>query len=146
MRLVDAERIEQADRIGRHVVQEIGCLDLLPFHGRLQRAGNVGHAPLAEVGGEAAVAIVEADDVEAARRQALEQRVRPDGELRAQAHHQQQRRIALVAGGLVFDLDAVRLDLGHTVLRVHHRERVASAWASQLTEPTAAATAASFEA
>ena len=30
--LVDAERIEQADRIGRHVLQQIGRVDLLALH------------------------------------------------------------------------------------------------------------------
>ena len=50
----------------------------------------LGTAPGAEVGREAGVAIVEANDEEALLRQAVEEGIGPDGELRAQAHDQQQ--------------------------------------------------------
>ena len=46
------------------------------------------------------------------------QRVRPDGELRAQAHDQQQGGIAPVAARLVFDLDAVGLCARHVASAV----------------------------
>src|SRR5471030_2316633 len=51
--------------------------------------------------------------MEAAFSEPLDQRIGPDRELRAETHDQQHRRVALVAGRLVFDLDAVRFDPRH---------------------------------
>ena len=62
--------------------------------------------PLLDLGGAAGVAVVEADDVEAARGEhPAEVRV-PPGHRAAEPHHQQQRLAGGVAEGLVAQLDA----------------------------------------
>ena len=143
VRLVDAQRVEQAERIGGHVVEVIGCVRPFALHHLLDRRGKVGHAPGIEARGEARVAIVVADDMEALVGQPLEQRIGPDRELRSQPHDQQQCGIGLVADRLVFDLDAVCPGACH-VASCHLRPPTLSA--SQATAAVAASSAASFEA
>ena len=109
MRLRHAQRIEHADRIGRHVLQQIGRQNALAAH-RLAEGGRHRIGRDADLAGFADVAIVEADDVVAARRQRLAEGLVPDDHLRAQPHDQQQGGICRPPEGLAADVDAIGLD------------------------------------
>ena len=111
---LDAERVEQADDVGRHVAQRIRwCRHHLPGQRRGHRRADVGDAELLEMPGQAAVAIVEADDVEAAPHEVAAEVVLPEDHLRAETHDQRERRFGGIAEGLVFDRDTVGRDVRH---------------------------------
>ena len=61
MRGRDAERVEQADGVVGHVVERVRRLRIAA-----ERGGDVRQARRLHLGGQAEVAVVEADDVEAA--------------------------------------------------------------------------------
>src|SRR5690606_18717568 len=105
VRPLDAEVVEQADGVGRHVGQQVGDLRGLPRAG----GGDDGHDVdgRVEAGGLAHVTVVEPDDVEAAVRDRAAELVVPLDELAAEAVHQQHGRVGGVAEGVVGDVDAV---------------------------------------
>ena len=107
MRRVDAERVEQADHVARHVAEGVGRADRLARQMGLQQLWHVGHAQAFEAGGQSDVTVVEADDAKPARRQRDAELVVPGDHLRRQAHDQHQRRRLRVAKGVVGEFDAV---------------------------------------
>jgi hypothetical protein len=68
MRRVDAERVEQADHVARHVAEGVGRADWLASQMRLQQLWHVGYAQAFEAGGQSDVTVIESDDAEPARR------------------------------------------------------------------------------
>ena len=103
VRRLDPEVVHQADRVGGHVGEQVGG-------GRAAAEEEVDaprHARLVEHGRAADVAVVEADDAEAALGQHRAELLVPGDHLRRQAHHQDQRLAVGVAHLLVGDLDAV---------------------------------------
>jgi hypothetical protein len=115
VRLCDAEGVEQTDAVGGHVGEAVGGVDR--FAGT-QEAADRRDAGRVEFARQAAVAVVEADDAEAARDERLAQFDRPAAELCAEPHDQQDGRRAAVAEGFVFDLQLVGGDLGHDLTRL----------------------------
>ena len=111
----NAERVEHADPVMRHVGEGVGHLgrkaDLLA-QDLDRQAGRAGAFHLLA---EADVAVVVADHAEALAHQRLDQLVRPQRHLRAEAHHQQDHVMRRVAVILVEDFDAGggRGDGGH---------------------------------
>ena len=103
--LRDPEHVHQADRVARHVLEQIGRGDLA---GLPATPCQVGRRRPVDLGRLADVAIVEADDPKAARGERRAEIVLPDDHLRAEAHDQQQRRIARAAEGLVANLEGRR--------------------------------------
>ena len=97
------EVVQQADRVLRHVVQRV-CRALGAAPQQLPPRGD---DRAAQVRGAPDVAIVEADDEEAARGELLAELLVPEQHLRRQAHDEQQRRGVRRAEGLVAELDAV---------------------------------------
>src|SRR3546814_8643149 len=83
MRALDAERIEQAHGIRRHVIERISRFRRLTRHKRAKDRRHVRHTRRIELGRKADIAIVEADDAIAARHQLMAKIDRPHGELRA---------------------------------------------------------------
>ena len=79
----NAERIEQADGIRRHVVQPVGYVGALAPHHLADHDGEVGPARGVQTRRQTAVAIVEAHDVEATRYKSLAKGVGPMDELSA---------------------------------------------------------------
>ena len=77
------------------------------------RRGNVGRACGLHPGREAGVAIVVADDVEAAFDELVDEAFIPCDELGAETHDQQQRLVFWVAVDLVLDLETVGLQSRH---------------------------------
>ena len=71
------------------------------------------HARALHLVAEPDIAVVVADDAESARRLRLDQLDRPQRQLRAQAHDQQQRRHRFVAEILVLKRDSIRLEPRH---------------------------------
>ncbi len=113
---VDTQRRQQAGRILGHVVQIIGDGGPLALGQGREDRRHVGGAGAVELFRKADVAIVEADHAEAARRQLAGEGRAPTGHLGAQAHDQEQRLGAGLAGDVVFEGEAVGLDLGHARL------------------------------
>ncbi len=107
MRLFDSEMIEQSDRIGGHVAQRIGRIDLLALHLLLDEVGEIDLHGDIDARGAADVAIVEAHDVKAARGDLLAEAVVPQDHLRAEAHDEQHCRLGPVAERAVAKLHAV---------------------------------------
>src|SRR5260370_34307545 len=66
-----------------------------------------------EMGRLADVAVVERDDPKSLRRQALAERLRPEDELGAEAHDQQDERVAIASEALIFDVDSIGSNLRH---------------------------------
>ena len=93
---VEAERLHEADRVGRHVLHQIRRVDLLAGHQLLIAVGEVGTGPRSRSRSRG-----RCRDCRSARRkkpscrQPVAESVGPHGELRAQAHDQQDRGIAL---------------------------------------------------
>ena len=128
MRAIDLQRVEQAGGIGRHVGEQVRGLDLLALHQSGEGAHQVGHAPPVEVRRQADISVVVAHDEEALGGQPLAQRFRPEGQLGAEAHDEQQGRILAAAERLVLDLDTVCLRACHASSRVvrQYRPRLAA--------------------
>ena len=80
--LLDAEVVEQADGIARHVVEQVGA-----FTPSRQKAGEAGHAG-PDLARAAGVAVVEADDAEALAASSS-QNSRSQDELHSEPHHEQ---------------------------------------------------------
>ncbi len=110
VRGLDVQGIEHADGVVGHVVECVGRPRLACEH-----AGDVRLPNRLELGRESDVAIVVADDVEAALDQLVDEAVIPGDELGAEAHDQQQRRVLLVAVDLVLDLETVGLQSSHAL-------------------------------
>jgi hypothetical protein len=69
------------------------------------------------------VAVVEADGLEVARQQRVQEAARPVHELRRDAHHEQHGRVAGIAEALVGDVDPGRADGGGDGVVVVHGGR-----------------------
>ena len=117
MGALDAEMVEQADRVERHIGERVAGADAareqLPGRRRRQRV---------QVRRPARVAVVEADDAEAPIDQLPAEVLAPADHLHTQPHHEQQGRIAVAAEALVAELDipdgAVALvHLDHVLVR-----------------------------
>ena len=110
MRTLDAQRIEQPHGVRRHVVQVIRRAStfwpaIIAF---IAASATFGTPSCDRCVESADVAIVEADDAEAARRQPFAQRHRPHGHLRRKAHDEQMTAGSVSAAeAFVFDLDPV---------------------------------------
>ena len=98
---LDVEVVEQADRVVGHVRERVGGTTDAPgdelASGRRRRVGEVRRA--------AAVAVVEADDMEAAAGEPLAELLGPGDHLEAQPDDEQQGGVARVAERLVAELD-----------------------------------------
>ena len=99
----DAERIEHAGRVARHVAERVRRVHRQPQRVAQGRGDDVGHAEVIEALRQAGVAVVEAHDAKALGDEALHQLVGPADELHAEPHDEQQR--LAVARPLVVDLD-----------------------------------------
>ncbi|MCY1225217.1 hypothetical protein D9M72_374070 [compost metagenome] len=107
---IDAQRIEQADRIVGHVGQRVRHLARAHRHAGQclpEQLGHVGNTRGAQARGLSDVAVVEADDAVAATGQAFAEGFVPRNHLRAQAHDEQQRWRRRIAEAVVGQLDAV---------------------------------------
>ena len=100
VRALDAEVVEQAEAVARHVVQQVGRADPEASH----RAHHVRHGCV-DLRGEARVAVVEADHVEPALGEPLAELAIPVDELHPEPHHEQERGVGAVADRLVDELD-----------------------------------------
>ena len=109
--LVDAERVEQADRIVGHVARAV-------YSERSRRrsitalaSSRFGRRDAGELGRQAAVAVVERDHPEPAGDELVDEPLRPVDQLPTQPHHQQQRFALTLL--VVLDRDPVRLHQRH---------------------------------
>ncbi len=107
VRAIDVQVVEQGGGVSRHVAQLVGRGDRLALHLLHGQGGEVDRDGFAQVGGAADVAVVEADNVEAAHREPGAEIVVPQNHLRAEAHNEQQRRRLRVAERVVAEGDAV---------------------------------------
>jgi hypothetical protein len=109
----DPEGRQHADGVAGHVFELVRAggpaaqQRLHPGQREIRRAG------LFEFGRQAAIAVVEADHVEAELDQAIDELVRPGGQLQAEPGDQQQRSGFRVACGVEGDADAVGVQAGH---------------------------------
>ena len=113
VRLLDAQRIEQAGPVIGHIGQRIGHFGLQPELGEERHLDQPRRLDPIELVAEADIAIVVADDAETAAGKRLDQFVGPQRQLCAEPHDQQHGRGGLVALFLVVNLDPVRDCLGH---------------------------------
>ncbi len=117
MRGIDAQRVEEADGIGGHVVEAIR---------RLRIAGQCGpHIRWAcdiQVRGEARIAIVESDDMECPAGELGAEVVVPRDQLGTEARDEQDGRVNRIAGGFVLDVDTVGSRPWHEVQSYAHQE------------------------
>ena len=109
----DRERVEETDRVRRHVVERIGRSDRQAKEGAHHHRSRRKPADRGHAAREASVPVVEADDAEAPRGQSLAERVRPSDKLHAQAHYQEYDRRVPRARIFIFNGDAVRPDCSH---------------------------------
>jgi hypothetical protein len=117
VRPCDAQRVEHAERVERHVLQRVGRVHLqaeavangLPHH--------VAGARVVEALAQADVAVVVAHHAKARVHQLPHEGVGPGHQLHAQAHDEQDDGAALAAGVVDFDLQPVGGDF-HPVLGV----------------------------
>ena len=107
MRPRDAERVEHAQGVRGHVGKRVGRAHRQPHEVAQGRDRDVGDAQLVEAVAQAGVAVVEADDAQAARQQPLDELLGPARELHAQAHHEQDRRRVARTGVLDLERQAV---------------------------------------
>ena len=84
------ERIEQTDRVGRHVGEQVLGLDRTPGHRAEHRLDLARRLP-GELGGETDVAVVERDHPETGGDETVDELVGPVDQLATEAHHEQQR-------------------------------------------------------
>jgi hypothetical protein len=59
------------------------------------------------------VAVVEPHDAKPLRSQSLAERLRPEDELGAEAHDEQNKRVALAPEGFIFNVDSISSDVRH---------------------------------
>jgi hypothetical protein len=109
VRLLDAEGVEHAHRVGRHVAERVARARRVAGEG----GGEVGHGAVLDLRRQADVAVVVDDDVEAAVGEQLPEVGVPGDQLRAEPHDEQQRRIGRITGGLVLDRDPVHRRARH---------------------------------
>ena len=103
---VDAECVEQTDRVGGHVGQHVVGLDRPPEQHRLGDLPGRRGRPR-ELGRQSAVTVVEPDHPKSALGDQIDELLRPIGQLTAEPHHEQQRFARTLL--LVLDRDPVRL-------------------------------------
>jgi hypothetical protein len=103
----DLQVIEQPDRVGRHVGEQVGGRGRATREGLHQLVHHLDALVDRDLGRQADIAVVEPDHVEAAVDEALAQLDVPRHQLGAEAHHEEERGILRIAEGLVLDLDAV---------------------------------------
>ena len=102
VRPVDPQLDQQRGRVVRHVLDPVGGRrGVAP-----EERPDVGQA--FELGGQAAVAVVEADEEEPLA-QALDETLRPGDELGAEAHHEKHGWTGRIALGDVLDVDPVHV-------------------------------------
>ena len=109
--MLDAQRVEHAQRVGRHVGHLVGRAHAQPQALAQRLDHHVGHPVPVEALAQADVAVVVADDAKAALHQHLHQFVGPADQLHAQAHDQQHRFAVFRALDVDLDLQAVGDDL-----------------------------------
>ena len=109
---LDAEGVEEADRIVGHVRQRVGHVgQVAAAEDRVEHDHRLDLLAV-EVRRQSAVPVVEADHVATTLGQRLAQLEVPGDELGREAHHQEQRRIARRPERLVLDLDGFRVGGG----------------------------------
>ncbi len=106
----DAERVHQPDRVGGHVLEQIGRGNAVALLALGDRRAGFGGRPPVDQRRLADVAIVVAHHPQAAFGERGAELVFPQDHLGAEAGDQQQRRIARSAEGLAADLQVA--DLG----------------------------------
>ena len=128
MRAFDAQRIHQSHRVLRHVVQRVRCLDGQPQQTAQRHAHRVGRAEGVEFTGQTDIAIVEANDAIARRRQCTHEFHRPRNQLRAEPHDQNDGAAIRNPGFLDFQSErgdaAFYRDLHRNFKRKRRRERL----------------------
>ena len=113
MRFIDTEEVQQSDSIVGHIVEGVRRLWTLPRLKRRHERGNVGSAEVRELGTEARVPVVKPDHVMFGIDQLPTKLFVPLDHLCPDAHDQQKRVVIRRAECVVFELDTVRLCLGH---------------------------------
>lgn len=113
VRPLDAERVEQGRRVGRHVVERIGRGRPRALLHRGHHRREVRGSERREMGRPSDVPIVEPHGAEALGRKPLAERIGPEDQRRRKAHDQEDRWIPAAAETLVFDVDSVGAYGGH---------------------------------
>src|SRR5260370_3056729 len=108
---LDAQIVKYPDRVVGQVFQLVCRLRVAA-----ERCGHVGKAGVLHPGGQAAVPVVEADEVESPRGELGAEVGSPADHLRAKARDQERRPVAGRPECLVLELDPVRLGPGHHVI------------------------------
>src|SRR5260370_30364730 len=108
---LDAQIVKYPDRVVGQVFQLVCRLRVAA-----ERCGHVGKAGVLHPGGQAAVPVVEADEVESPRGELGAEVVIPADHLRAKARDQEQRPVAGRLECLVLELDPVRLGPRHHLI------------------------------
>lgn len=107
VRPLDGKRIQQADRVGSHVVERVGHVRPPPGHERCGESAEIRHRPGGEMRRAAGVAIIEADHAIAAYRQFLAERHRPADHLCPQPGNQEDRLVGFIAEAFPGEFDSV---------------------------------------
>src|SRR5690606_20170251 len=113
MRRLDAEGVQKAGGVVRHVLQRVGGLHLLLGACGREGALDVGRSPVVELRREAGIPVVEGDDAETPAGEAVDHALRPADQLRPEAADHKDDLAVLRAVGFVFDLDSVGICLRH---------------------------------
>ena len=110
---LDAERVEKPDRVPGHVIEVVGHVRSLTAKARRGHLLEVGNRRPIEMGRQPGIAVVEPDHLEAPLHEQPAERLAPSDHLHAEPGNQQQRLARSRPEGVVFDGDAVRVDLRH---------------------------------
>ena len=117
MGMADAERVHKPDGIVGHVIERIGNVWPSSGHHLRKQRARVRSCFAGEMGRLANVAVIEPDDPKFLRRQSLAERVRPEDQLGAEAHDEQDQRVAVASEAFIFDVDSIGSDLRHVGLQ-----------------------------
>src|ERR1700728_1779543 len=110
---LDAERVHKAHSVVSHVIERIGNMWASPGHDLHKQRARVWSDLAHEMGRLADVAVVEPDDPKPFGRQSLAQRIRPEDELGAEAHDEQDQWVAVASEAFIFDIDSIGSNVRH---------------------------------
>ncbi len=114
MSALDAERVEQARRIARHLVQRVGNVGLATLANGIGDFAHVGNDPIPLLR-QTDVPVVEANEAQARAREARAKLIRPGRHLAAETVDHQKRDAARRPRFVIFQLNAVGANFGHAV-------------------------------
>ena len=117
MGALDAERVHKAHSVVSHIVQSVGNVWVSPGHDLRKQRARVRSCLAGEMGRLADVAVVEPHDAKPFGRQPLAQRIRPEDELGAEAHDEQDQRVAVASKAFIFNIDFIGSDVRHDGLQ-----------------------------